>query len=209
MSGKTQKEIDVSDNAMDSGQTPVVTEIFRMGKQSHAMHMVHLHGKPWMALMSCLAVASLICGIFIDTAWSVVFLMMVFIVFPAILAYLYFFYGLIPESAMNVAPHRLIFHKDSISSEIYALQKTAPEATEEEDEKRTENPIHILNVPLKSVESLTVGISSVTLSLKGKGAFIWIPVDAFPSEDLFKMAIQLSTRYLKHSPNKTHPDNQK
>lgn len=183
--------------------TTATSDIFRMTGFNQALHLLRFYGRPWLTIAAVAAIAALITGFMIDIVWIIVFLMIVFLIFPALLAFLYIFYGMVPETAMNITPHRLLFGEDGIQSQIFVrIQPSQENNGKSQFELR-----HTVTVPLSAVKSVSAGLSSATLVLKGAHpAFIWIPVEAFRSEQEFSKAIDIVFRQLRHFTK--HDDNQ-
>ena len=104
-------------------ESVLTTGIICMSRSKLIATLFYLYGWLPLTILSILAVVALIAGIIIDVRWAIVFLMVVFIVIPLLMSFLYFFHGLRPTTAANVVPHTLIFTDNGITVRILEEEK--------------------------------------------------------------------------------------
>lgn len=162
------------------------SDIFRMGRGLFFMVMLRRYGMWWLGSVAALAAAGVVAGIFIDLRWIVVALMIVFILTPAVAAFLYFAHGLAPECVVNVVPHTVEFRAGELAVETY---RTVTVTDEEGNETETLEPAAVSIIGYKDLGRYEVGFSSVIFTY-GKG-FLWIPTDAFPEARMLAEGISM------------------
>jgi len=171
---------------MNNNNTQCIeSEIFRMSKGKYALHMANLYGKTWLIILAILASLSL-ASVFFDIKWAVVFLMIIFLLAPALLILLYFFHGLQPVSSMNVVDHKITVSKNHIQSDSY--QKKTDGNNGEDDFELIYSRI----IPYSSMSTVITGLSSITIPLHGEyKGFIWFSTASFSSDDKFMKAVSM------------------
>lgn len=68
--------------------------------------LVAMHGMQWIGIFSLLLLVGIILSIFVDWQIIIVTLMVVFVVVPIVMMFLYFFHALKPLTLLNTSPHR-------------------------------------------------------------------------------------------------------
>ncbi|MCH5235906.1 MAG: hypothetical protein J1E16_11485 [Muribaculaceae bacterium] len=121
-------------------------------------------------------------GIFIDNRFFIVALIWLFLIFPMIVAFLYFFYGMKPLTAFNTIPHSLKFYDHKITVQFF----------KETEKGLTYDPNKDYNIDAKYFEKMKTGSDYVLLFFYKLG-WIWLPVTGFDS--LSEM--QQSINYIK------------
>ncbi|MDE6336121.1 MAG: hypothetical protein K2L34_06090, partial [Muribaculaceae bacterium] len=101
----------------------LATEIICMSRSKLITTLFYLYGWLPITILGILAIVALIAGIAIDVRWAIIFLMVVFIITPLLMSFLYFFHGLRPTTAANVVPHTLIFTNNGITIRILEEKK--------------------------------------------------------------------------------------
>ena len=165
------------------------TGMFVMPRGFFFRSMAVIYGWPWLVAM--LAAFFLGVGVWLasaDVRWFIVSLMMVFIVFPMLAAFLYFSHGLRAESFFNVVPHRLSICEGGLEAVMFSLpeseeKETHEEAAPSESGEREENSPQVIGrvfLPYASMRGYRVGQDSVTIPCGG--GLIWLPMSAFASK---------------------------
>ncbi len=182
---------------MESNFNTIKTGIFKMGRGEFALSMLSLYGKPWILAASLLSIPLIIASFIHDIRWGIVFLMLLFLVTPLLLFFLYLFYGLLPVSVMNVMPHSINICCDCIQAEIFR------ESIDDKTGEIVMNPLSSLKVPYSSIGKFNVGLSSVVFPLQNRSkGFIWIPSSIFDDSHDFSMAIaEIATKIRKNNEN--------
>ncbi|MDE6299361.1 MAG: hypothetical protein K2M10_06935 [Muribaculaceae bacterium] len=152
------------------------TEPFRMSGKDFIGIAVGLYSLPWLLPFAFLLVAALIAGVLIDLRWMIVFLMLLFIVLPMIVAFFYFNYGLREVTVYNSVEHRLLFGDDTLSFSVCR-------GDEEEVVKE---------IVYADFSGYYTGKNCVVVPLKQKvRGFVWIPVNSFSSFEDFRESVEL------------------
>lgn len=161
------------------------TEIYKMKAGKFAGSLAMIYAKGWIVAIVLLAVAALLAGIFFDLRWGVVFLMIVFLVAPMILAFLYIFHGMRPLTALNVAPHKITFGKQNIA--VTACHShTDPETGE-----AVMTEIQTKSIPHGLLQGFITGQDYLFLLYNSpEKGFLWLPLSAFSDPKDFETAIK-------------------
>lgn len=159
------------------------TSQFRMSASNFMMSFIFRFAWIWLLLLSGLGIAGLVVGITVDLRWFIIGLMLIFIILPMIMAFLYFSYGLKKECYINTVPHNIDFGEMGVNVNL-----TFPSYSEEEEEKQKERTEFF---EYGSMRPFRVGAKSVTIPFKSpRKGFLWIPADAFENEDHLENFLQ-------------------
>ncbi len=115
------------------------TDVICMSRSRLIATMFYLYGWLPLTVLGVLAIGALVAGIVIDVRWAIVFLMVVFIVTPLLMSFLYFFHGLRPTTASNVVPHILLFGNDEFTIRI--LEEKKEEASDKDSNTKEDRDI--------------------------------------------------------------------
>lgn len=171
------------------------TEIFKMKRFDFAMEMVSVYGKPWIILESVLLILSLTAAVFIDLRWAVFFLMLLFILTPAMLIFLYYYHGLRPECVVNVMDHRFTFNENLLVVTLFRKCDDTDIPLSEQYQ-----PSSTIQIEYSCFSSYNVRLNSVTIPLrKDKKGFLWIPLTAFSNPIVFNKAIERIIKGIRES----------
>lgn len=176
------------------------SEIFRISGKSMIIIMARRFAIVPLALTVLTAVASAaLAAVTADIRFFVVTLMVVFIIAPMVMAWLYFFYGLRKECFVNVLPHRLHILTDGIRAEIFVADTTDSGNPSTPSFRQAGEYFF----PASTLHPFYVGLESVTIpvgAVRPRG-FIRIPASAFGGiTGLSKAAVQLSVLIKKQQP---------
>lgn len=141
---------------------------FRMTSTRFVAEMIFRYAGVWLIVLAAVAVVGIVCGFVIDLRWFVISLMVVFVVFPMLLAFLYYYYALRRETVINSLPHSLSI----VPGDGLMVTMRIDEETERKE---------ILS--WDTLSRYKVGSNSAIVPLRSplKG-FVWIPASAFSSE---------------------------
>ncbi len=163
------------------------TDIFKMKRLDFAIEMAAIYGKPWLITECLLLLASLTAAIFIDLRWAVVFLMLLFIITPAMFAFLYYFHGLKQGCVANVIDHQITFEENGL---VVTLFKKCEDTEESADTQFL--PATSFSIEYSSFPRFDTGMNSVTLLFgKQRKEFLWIPISAFSTPIVFNKAMEI------------------
>lgn len=212
----------------------IETDIFQVPGKRFSMLLLSIYGKPVLFIMLPLVTAGMAAGIICDLRWIIVAFMLLCIVVPMQLSFMYFYHALRPVTAINATPHKIRFTADGMLISAYVKkterQQESDIAGEKEkksnrfgfkphrkkkpskkrDSQPTEYTLHSDKfIPYSSVCSYVAGISSVTLhtSDPDKG-IIWLPAKAFSGQENLQKALEkliAGMRGLPSNSEELHP----
>lgn len=163
------------------------TPSFRIPRATFAVRMVALYGKWWLAVLLVLFVAAVVAGIVADLRFLVVGLMVLFIVFPMVVAFLYFKEGLRRECAMNVVEHFLDIDGKGIGVNLLKPREADVDEEEESDTEEVIARLYFRKDNLLPPESFA---NEIIWPLR-EGGFIWISGDILEASPDFKENLEL------------------
>lgn len=176
------------------GELPefITSNIFKMKGHHFASMLIFRYAGPWIVTLLITAIIGLIFGIAVDIRWFIVGLMLVFVVFPGILAIFYYSHGLRKECYLNALSHSLTFCEHGITARIvFPATPTSDSGnadisateTSEIQEKEEFFSYEMMSDIRRNIDS-----SIITLKKPLKG-FIWIPENAFEDSEIYSAAI--------------------
>lgn len=139
------------------------------------------YGLPWTILAVGGFLICIILGTALDFRFFFLALIWVFLFLPLMMAFLYFYYGLTPLTAFNSIPHKILF--DDKELRVRVINRV-----EEENESEEVNTKDFV-VDRNLFKELKTGGDYVLLFFN-KNGWLWLPVDAFESFDIFKTEIE-------------------
>lgn len=171
-----------------SSPPPLETRLFKMGRSRLITTLLYLYCGWAIMTLVVVAISALLAGIFVDLRWAVVFLMILFLIAPFLMVFLYFYHGLRPSTALNVVEHYLIFKDEGII--IRLLDKIEPEDNDSvENTKWTVRYEHFY--PFRMIDSCISGSNGYIIRLrKPESGFIWLQYDAFKEPSDLNRALQ-------------------
>jgi hypothetical protein len=183
------------------------SKVYRMGGGSFALEMLFRYAGIWMLLLSVTALTGIILGITIDLRWFVIGLMVVFVVIPMVLAFLYYYFGLRRECFINTIPHTVVVNNAGVTVRMHLPDNGSDEPGAEGSSAESDKEPRIREefFPYVQMQPYRIGSKSVIIPLRtpAKG-FIWIPADAFEEQEELAEALQLiDTRIAELHPAKT------
>ena len=117
-------------------------------------------------------------GIFTDPRFFVLALIWVFLIFPMIVAFLYFFYGMKPLTTFNAIPHKLQFTDNVITIQFFK---------ENENELIIE-PSKDYQIRRKDFKEMKRGSDYMILFFNNLW-WLWVPISGFDSLPELQKAI--------------------
>lgn len=143
--------------------------------------MVFRYAWIWLLVMCVTGVAGLILGVTLDLRWLSCGLMVVAIVMPVMLAFLYYYFGLRREAYVNTLPHTL-----SVGEAGLTLTLRLNRDEDEEEAVRDEFFAYADMRPMQ------FGAKSAIIPFKSPAkGFIWIPADAYVNPDTLVDVLKL------------------
>lgn len=157
---------------------------FRMSGWQFIKTIMMLHGKVWIACSFALVALSATLGIWIDLRFFILALMILLLIFPLEVAFIYFYYGLHPDLSFNAANHRVLLNGNNLNVEMKFIWKDGAYGFEEIRYK-------VKTIPLSRLGKFVVIPGSVCINYgRGTKGFIWLPGYAFENEDSLKLFIE-------------------
>lgn len=169
-------------------EIPAESRVFRMGAANFISHLIFTYAGPWLLALSAVAVAGLAFGIAVDIRWFIVGLMMVFLVIPMLMGFMYYYYGLRRGCLVNSVTHavvvddkgitvRMLFEQSRDDADDPAGVETADKENADGERRYVDRPEFF---PYSDMKPYRIGMKSVVIPLQGKDpGFLWIPFDAF------------------------------
>ncbi len=158
----------------------------RMSHGNFVSQLVFRYAGWWLLALSAVAVTGVVFGITVDLRWFVAGMMVVFIIIPMVLAFLYYYYALRKEFYVNMTPHRLLVGENGISA---ILRIAGQEDPDESGSEVTELEVFFSYSVMKSC--IASDNSFVITFRKQCKGFLWFPSDAFGEIDSSGRAIEM------------------
>lgn len=183
------------------------TDTFRMKPARFASEMIFKYGAIWLITLCVCALAGLILGIAVDLRFFLASFMVIFIIAPLVLIFIYYYFGLKKECYVNAVNHSIIIHPSHIEAKLVF---NTPKDIDTENGDEENSPFADSK---KSVDSETIsrsetfefsefrevrlGLDSITLEfLPSRKGFVWIPAFAFDDPKDYHAAYKYLTERL-------------
>lgn len=173
-------------------------QLYKMTAGSFARELFLRYGRPWLVVILLLIILGVLAFIIMDFRWGLLFLFIVLVLMPAVMAFLYYGYALRRECFINTLPHTIAVVDDRLVVSLYAL-------IPDDDLEILSGETNVLELPRDDVEEAVKGsqkehyrklhdeifnssvithcersIDGVEISIKDKHkGFIWVPSMAF------------------------------
>lgn len=175
----------------------ICNEPFKMSKGEFARKMFQLWGVIPAALLSIVFILGVAAGLVLDIRYIIVSAMAVFILFPMVILFLYYYHGLNRDSYFNIVSHNLTFCDSGVKITMFFTSES-----EESEECKTDVEVETKEVTSfikwDEIGKYRVYTDSVVYPVgKPVRGFIWLPLSAFENIDAFKSAIDLFSLNLK------------
>lgn len=185
MKDETERSIDID--------FPVSLRI-KMSRLEFCSVMLKLWGTKTIIFLLLLLAVSLILGICSDIKFFILTLMIIFIISPMILGFMYYYYGLGERCYFNVTEHTLEFTDYGIKVNMYF-----PVITESDDDAEIPEKCVVKSIGYEFLHRYYVGRNCVIFPIGRKriDGFLWVPETAYSSPEEFVSVVKFLT---KHSP---------
>lgn len=173
------------------------SEIYKMGAGRFAMELMFRYSGIWLLVLSSVGLIGVIAGAAIDIRWFLIGMLLIFVVSPMLLAFMYYYYGLSRECYVNTLYHKIVIEEEGIRIKFPNVDKGAEvehgtEKTDSDSSKCGESSLKDEFFKYSSMSAYKIGNSSVTIPVKTESkGFIWIPADAFRSDAEMSEALLL------------------
>ncbi len=173
------------------------TEVYKMSRKGFARQMIKQYGRKWLVAYALLVISSVIVAFFVDYRFFLLSLIIVFIMIPMQMAFLYYYYGLNRECFMNIVPHKLSIFGEGILVTMFfpPYDEEASDNLSDKNETGEQNEHKWeydgwkeseFMIKFGSLDRYVVGKDSVIIPIIGRpGGFIWLPERAFPETAVF------------------------
>ena len=191
----------------------VTGEIKMSGKKMLSLLFMQ-YGIPWLILTLAGILIFVILGIVIDYRFFILALIWIFLFIPLVMAFLYFYYGMLPLTNFNTIPHKILFSDSEIRIRVLPVynEKQSTASKEELEHKDNEeaslhkengNQENIMEDAAKDYvvekdlfKEMKSGGDYVLLHFK-KNGWLWLPVYAFDSFQQFKNVLEFFNNFGK------------
>lgn len=136
------------------------------------------YGSVWTIIAVIGIVTFVVLGVTVNLKFLILALIWVFLFWPLMVAFLYFFYGMRPLTAFNSISHTVSFSPEEVTVQIH-----------EEDPENSE-PGKEFKVAATRFQKVKTGADAMILFFGDEG-WLWIPLSAFDSIDDFKKILQM------------------
>lgn len=176
----TETSLPTSSKDTDASLT---TPIIRIGGGVMGRHLLLRHGL-WCTLVAGLAaILLIIIGAIWDLRIIILGLMLIFLVIPMLLSFVYFRYGLTLEYALNTLPHTLTFSHEGILVKTFKRKEEEAES----DELITDRTFRYSKAMISGIESdgsgVYICIKSTEQGKRQSHGSLLLPYSAFSPED--------------------------
>ncbi len=170
-----------------------------MARGEFAWALMGRFGTKWWVVFSVLVVGGLILAAILSSLiWILVSAMLVLIVFPMMVAFLYISYGLKQECYSNAMPHRVMISSEGIRLKVDVMPKVT-DAEEEEIQEILPLRQYEIFFPKPTIGKYSVEKEGITVRTEPpmKG-FVWLPYSSFSSMEEFQSVIDMMTGFGKN-----------
>lgn len=191
----------------------LTTTRFRISNFKFALLLFRLLAGWWLLPLIIIFITAIILSVAVDLAYAIVALMVLLILTPSLMAFLYIYYGLAPNCWMNIIDKELYLSPSGIEIKMYIKQKlkNIEESIDNpiDEEIPTENDSSILEgndvenveyeieertktIEWHEIENMNVSTDNIILSIKGKPkGFLYIPISAIVNISKFLKELRL------------------
>lgn len=175
----------------------IVTEEFTVSRSKFLMLMAECYALRPLTALAIAALVAAALGIAIDLRWLIIGLMVVCIVTPMVIAFLYFNYGLRPESFVNIVPHTVRIEPGAVCVEAVFRENAADDNDPPDDSERPDLEEKRVNwrFPIDPALPYTPLSSAIRINLtRDFRGFIYVPYESFTHEENLRAAIEVLRR---------------
>lgn len=120
---------------MEKGM-PTETNEIRMSSGRFLSELIFRYAGVWMLTLCIISVIGLALGIVVDLRWFVAGLMLIFVVLPMLISFLYYYYGLRKECYVNTLRHKIRMEEEGLVITMRFRQNNDEEQNNEEESDR-------------------------------------------------------------------------
>lgn len=131
--------------------------------------------------ISILAViALLILGFALDMAYAILAMMVLFLVLPMIVAFLFFVNGMKPINSLNMSRHSVAENEKGLSIEIFAREGELSEVQVGEHERVS----RLIEIPVELLGRKITGFGGLWVEVKGDRGVEWLLLKPDPKKSI-------------------------
>lgn len=170
-------------------ETKITLDSYRLNSSKMLQVVALRYMKLPVAVTSIFFIAFVVMGFTLDWRWGFLALVLVFIIFPMLLMWLYVRHSLTRDIAMNLMEHSVdITPEETIvhwRPSLFASERDASEDAVDENDSRTPVTLEMRHdsIPMHRVAGVQCGLHALTVWLRdvGDGAgFLYIPYATIP-----------------------------
>lgn len=179
----TEKESDI--------RLPVTARI-KMRRAEFCSVMFRLWGGKAVIILTLLLAVSLVLGIWSDMRFFIIILMVIFIMCPMILGFMYYYYGLGERCYFNVTEHTVALTDKGIRIDMYFPEYEGDTEAEDKEDKEKEERCVVKYFDYSLLHRYNVRQSSVIFPMGDKriNGFLWLPETAFSTPEDFSSSVK-------------------
>ena len=178
----------------------LTTTRFRISNFKFALLLFRLLAGWWLLPPIIIFITAIILSVTVDLAYAIVALMVLLILVPLMMAFLYIYYGLAPNCWMNIIEKELYLSPSGIEMKMYIKQKSVDSedtfdnpleegiSQEDDNSMSEENEVESIEYVIEErtktierheIENMNISTDNIILSIKGKPkGFLYIPISA-------------------------------
>lgn len=172
----------------------VSTNIFKLSRKQFILLLTKLVALKWLLIPLIFLFATFVLTFILnDIRFVIVGLMILFIIIPMILAFLYISYGLLENCYINIIDHEVEFANDCL-----VLKSHIKKFTDNEENEEAETRILERKLKWDAISKVTYNVDNMVILIdKPKFGFLHIPYSSFNSTDDENYAISITKLKLK------------
>lgn len=170
-----------------------MSRVFKMSSGSFAKELLFEYAWIWLLGLSLIAVGGLVLGFVIDFRWILIGFMIICLVIPMALAFLYYYYGFRRECVVNTIDHRVIVAEDGLICRL----RIPVDNDDNEIRYRWRDEFF----PFASMKKFVIGNNAAIIPLKSPSkGFLWLPSDSFNEEEHLSALLRLLDKKTSSDP---------
>lgn len=171
--------------------------IYRVNSGEFVKNLFLQFGKPWLYLFSILIAGAIVATFVLDFRWAILLFFILLIIFPAVMAFLYFSHALTRECFINTLPHSVNVIDDRLVIKLFSkTNKTTENNTESEiigtDETDNNTYTEYQEIRTESFDKNMItgykfNIDSIIIFLADRhSGFLIVPFNAFDNDSEYR-----------------------
>ncbi|MGM9815513.1 MAG: hypothetical protein ACI304_00460 [Lepagella sp.] len=108
------------------GSQDIETPLFRMGGFAFIRYLMKCFAMPWLLSLTAISLIGIALGILLDIRILIIALMIITIIIPMLMAFMYYYHGLRQECFFNVLPHTIRISPQALTIRLH-IKEPAPD----------------------------------------------------------------------------------